>query len=74
MVGRELAVGSFRGTRLDPMSSLALVLSSQSLMYGNHCDLCWEGPPVPGGRGLCALPGGSARRWLSACLWDRAAV
>lgn len=74
MVGRELAVGSFRGTRLDLMPSLALVLSSWCLMYGDHCDLCQGGSPPPPGWGLRALPGSSAGHWLSACLWDRAAV
>ena len=52
MVGRELAVGSFRGTRLDLMPSLALVLSSWCLMYGDHCDLCQGGSPPPPGWGL----------------------
>ena len=66
MVGRELAAGSFRGTRLDLMSSLALVLSSWCLMYGDHCDLCQGGSPRPRGgvsvRSQAALHGTGSQR------------
>ena len=45
-------MGSFRGTGLNLMSSLALVLSSRCLMYGEHCDLCQGGSPHPPGEGV----------------------